>query len=235
MGYSRSSIATTGALPPGAQLIQDSFVFERIGKPTLVKESANFQGKPTMRVQGLFQQADKKNANLRVYPYAILRNAVDNIQEDIKARGVIGELNHPDSARINLDRVSHVITKLWMDGKKVYGEAEVLDEMPCGSMLRTLFEHNIRNGISSRGVGDMEMRESHGEETYYVSEGFSFVTWDAVADPSVGNAYLTIVENRDRMLRNGNAKFTTQRTSKKFSDEAYNAQLKQAFLETLRK
>ena len=233
MGYSRKDIINTGVLPPGQQLIQDSFVFEPLGKPQVVKESQSSGGKPTMRVQGLFQQADKQNANNRIYPYNILRNAVDSIQEDIKARGVIGELNHPDSARINLDRVSHVVTKLWMDGKKVYGEAEILDPMPCGQMLRSLFECKIRNGISSRGVGDMEMRESGGEEVFYVTEGFSFVTWDAVADPSVGNAYLTIAESKTR--KSGGVKFTTHRTAaRKFSDDAYNARLMQAFRQSLR-
>lgn len=221
----RAAVAQTGNIPTGMQFIQDSWTFEPLGKPTIIKESAHNGGRPCMRVQGLFQEADKENANLRVYPYKILREAVESIQEDIAARGVIGELNHPDSAKINLDRVSHVVTKLWMDGKKVYGEAEILDVLPCGTILKGLFEAKIRNGISSRGVGDMEMRESHGQEIYYVTEGFNFVTWDAVADPSVGGAYLTIAESRNRLV-------TTKKPGK-FSKEAYEAKLMREFRSTL--
>lgn len=222
--------ARTGAIPKGMQLIQDTFPMEIIGKPTLVKESANNGGKPAMRITGLFQRADEANANFRVYPYQILTEAVGRIQEDIGRRGVMGELDHPADARLHLDRVSHLITKIWMDGKKVYGEAEILDRLPCGTILRGLFESKVRIGISSRGVGDMEVRESHGQETYYVTPGFSFVTWDAVADPSVGGAYLSITESRKRAAL---ANKVSTATKGMFSQGAYDTALLREFRKLL--
>lgn len=104
-------------------------------------------------------------------------------------------------AKIHLDRVSHLMTKVWMDGKKVYGEAEVLHRLPCGAALRGLFEHKVRVGISSRGVGDMEVVEHNGHDVYRVMPGYSFVTWDTVAEPSVGGAILNIQEGLSRKLR----------------------------------
>lgn len=98
-------------------------------------------------------------------------------------------------AKVHLDRVSHLITKVWMEGKDVWGEAEVLDKLHYGSELRGLIESGVRPGISSRGVGDMEVRESNGQELYYVMPGYSLVTWDVVAEPSVKKAYLNIAES----------------------------------------
>jgi len=104
-------------------------------------------------------------------------------------------------AKIHLDRVSHLMTKVWMEGRKVYGEAEILHKLPCGAALRGLFEHKVRVGISSRGVGDMEVVEHNGQEVYRVMPGYSFVTWDAVAEPSVGGAILNIQEGLVKRLR----------------------------------
>lgn len=116
-------------------------------------------------------------------------------------------------AKIHLDRCSHLITKLWMEGKKVYGQAEVLHLLPCGAMLRGLFEHKVRVGISSRGVGDMEVQEQNGHETYRVMPGYAFVTFDAVAEPSVGGAILNITEGLNKRLtplRQQKARFSPQ-------------------------
>jgi hypothetical protein len=104
-------------------------------------------------------------------------------------------------AKIHLDRVSHVITKLWMEGRKVYGEAEILHKLPLGACLRGLFEHKVEVGISSRGVGDMEIVESNGREVYRVMPGYAFVTWDAVAEPSVSGAILGIQESLQKKLK----------------------------------
>jgi len=99
-------------------------------------------------------------------------------------------------AKIHLDRCSHLITKLWMDGNKTYGEAEILDNQPYGAALRGLFERKCRIGISSRGVGDMEARDlSEGKQVYYVLPGYSYVTFDAVAEPSVQGATLSVMES----------------------------------------
>lgn len=122
-------------------------------------------------------------------------------------------------AKIHLDRISHVISKVWMDGKKVYGEAEILDSQPLGKCLRGLFESKIPVGISSRGVGDMEVRESSGQEYYEVLEGYSFVTWDAVAEPSVHGATLSVMESLNKQLK------PLKESRNKFSPQSYEKML----------
>jgi hypothetical protein len=198
----RRVIAETGTIPSGMQLIRDTFAFQVLDKKNVVVEGKNGKEEPAVRVTGLFQEGDIENANGRVYDAReVLAPAVQSIQEDISSRAVMGEYDHPADAKIHLDRVSHLITKIWMEGRKVYGEAEVLHKLPCGACLRGLFEHNIRVGISSRGVGDMEVVESGGQEKYKVLPGYSFVTWDAVAEPSVSNAILNIREGLEQHLK----------------------------------
>lgn len=106
-------------------------------------------------------------------------------------------------AKIHLERVSHLITKLWMDGKIVYGELEVMndDRCPYGSQLACLIERDVQVGISSRGIGDMEMIRVEDGDAYRVSDGFSFVTFDTVAEPSVKGTQLMVMESRERDIR----------------------------------
>lgn len=212
----RGMIAETGMIPPGLRLIQDVYPFEVIDRKHTVTEDVNGNEVPVMRVTGLFQMGDKENANNRYYSTSdVLAPAVQNIQEDVSHRAVIGEYDHPADAKIHLDRASHLITKLWMDGRKVYGEAEILHKLPCGACLRGLFEHKVRVGISSRGVGDMEVAESHGQQIYRVMPGYTFVTWDAVAEPSVSGAILNIQEGLSRRVK------AVSTVRNKFSPEVY--------------
>lgn len=199
--YNRGLIAQTGYLPEGTQLIQDVFPMKVVKRENVMTEGYNGRERPVMRITGLIQQADFQNANGREYPYPVLSNAVRNIQEDVGRRAVMGELDHPSDAKIHLDRVSHLMTKVWMDGKKVYGEAEILESQPCGAMLKGLFESNVQVGISSRGVGDMEVMEHNGQERYIVSDGFAIVTWDTVAEPSVSGAVMKLMEGKLRPIR----------------------------------
>lgn len=212
----RGMIAETGIIPAGMRLIRDVWPFEIIDKKEAITEGADGKEVPVMRVTGLFQMGDKENANQRFYSSnEVLIPAVRGIQEDISHRAVMGEFDHPSDAKIHLDRVSHLITKVWMDGRKVLGEAEVLHKLPCGSYLRGLFEHKVRVGISSRGVGDMEVAEHHGHQIYRVMPGYSFVTWDAVAEPSVNGAILQIQEGLNRRLR------PIKESKNKFSPRVY--------------
>jgi hypothetical protein len=210
-------IAETGVIPAGFQLIQDTFAFDVIDKQDIVVEGRGGKELPAMRVSGLIQMGDRENANGRFYSTSeVLRPAVNGIQEDVGARAVMGEFDHPADAKIHLDRVSHLMTKVWMDGRKVFGEAEVLHNLPCGACLRGLFEHKVRVGISSRGVGDMEVVENAGKELYRVMPGYAFVTWDAVAEPSVNGAILQIQEGLNRRLR------PVKKERSRFSPDAYN-------------
>ena len=216
----RGMIAETGVIPAGMKLIRDTFSFDVIEKKNIVVEGRDGKELPAMRVSGLIQMGDRENANGRFYSTSeVLRPAVNNIQEDIKARAVMGEYDHPADAKIHLDRVSHLMTKVWMDGRKVYGEAEILHNLPCGACLRGLFEHKVRVGISSRGVGDMEMVENSGKELYRVMPGYAFVTWDAVAEPSVSGAILNIQEGLNNRLR------PIKQSRARFSPEVYESKL----------
>lgn len=192
----RGMIAESGIIPPGLQYIRDIASFRLSGKPkTVMVEDYSGKKIPVIRVTGLFQEAEKENANGRVYPRNVLGEATKLIQDDISRRAVYGELDHPQDAKIHMDRISHLVTKAWMDGNRLYGEAEILDNQPHGAALRGLFERKCQVGISSRGVGDMEMREAKGKQHYVVLEGYQFVTWDSVAEPSVSGATLTVMEN----------------------------------------
>lgn len=196
----RRLIAETGIIPAGYSLLQDTYSFKVLDKKNTVSEDRH--GNPVMRITGLIQMGDMENANGRVYGASeVLAPAVKDIQEDISDRSVMGEYDHPADAKIHLDRVSHLMTKIWMEGKKVYGEAEVLHKLPLGACLRGLFEHKVQVGISSRGVGDMEIVEHNGKDIYRVLPGYSFVTWDVVAEPSVSGAVLNISEGLNRKVR----------------------------------
>lgn len=216
----RGLIAETGIIPAGLQLIRDSFRFDVVDKKNVVKEDRQTGGEmPVMIVKGLIQQGNTENANGRYYSTKdVLIPAVEDIQEDLASRAVLGECDHPQDAKIHLDRVSHLITKVWMEGNKVYGEAEILHKLPFGALIRGLFEHKARVGISSRGVGDMELTESNGREIYNVLGGYTFVTWDIVAEPSVSGAILNINEGLVKKLR----PIQQQQRRNPLSQQAYN-------------
>jgi len=196
----RGLIAETGEIPPGLRFIRDTYSFKPLDTKRGLIEGRGGKEETVFNITGLFQEAEKENANGRVYPRSVIAKAVEDIQEDLDRRAVLGEFDHPPDAKIHLDRVSHLVTKVWMEGNKVYGQAQVLDSQPLGRCLRGLFEQKVQVGISSRGVGDMEVKESDGEEYYEVLPGYTFVTWDAVAEPSVSGATLNVMEGLDRKL-----------------------------------
>ncbi len=213
----RALIAETGVIPAGMQLIRDTFPFEVMDIKQSIREGAGGREEPVMKISGLIQNGDAENANGRFYgTQDVLAPAVRSIQEDVSNRAVPGEYDHPSDAKIHLDRLSHLMTKVWMEGKKVYGEAEVLHKLPCGAMLRGLFEHKVRVGISSRGVGDMEVMEHKGRDVYRVMPGYAFVTWDVVAEPSVHGAILNIQEGLTRRIK------PIVQQKKLFSEDVYN-------------
>ena len=116
----RRLIAETGIIPAGLTLIQDTYPFKVLDAKKTVSEDVNGREQPVMRITGLIQLGDKENANGRVYGTSeVLTPAVREIQEDISSRSVMGEYDHPADAKIHLDRVSHLMTKIWMEGRKV--------------------------------------------------------------------------------------------------------------------
>ena len=132
-------------------------------------------------MQGVFIQGGVRNLNQRVYPVREIEKAVDNVNEILrKGESVLGELDHPEELTINLDRVSHMITKMWMDGNTGMGKLQIL-ATPLGELARTLLESGVKLGVSSRGSGNV----NDGGE---VSD-FEIITVDIVARPSAPNAY----------------------------------------------
>lgn len=195
-GVSRHSVSQTGNVG-GHQLICDVFPLKIERKDRIMSEDVHGNKVSALRIGGQLQKAGRPNANGRIYPTNVLRQAVEEIQEDITSRRVLGEFDHPPDAKIHLDRVSHLITKLWMEGDTVYGECEVLENTIHGKQLKALFEANVNVGISSRGVGDMETTIHEGEEYYQVLPGYTFVTFDIVAEPSVYGSYMSVLESKE--------------------------------------
>lgn len=137
-------------------------------------------------MKGIFIQGGVKNENKRVYPVSEISNAVTTINEQIKGGySVLGEVDHPDDLKINLDRVSHMITEMWMDGPNGFGKLKLLPT-PMGNLVKTMLESGVKLGVSSRGSG--QVSESSGD----VSD-FEIVTVDVVAQPSAPNAYPTAI------------------------------------------
>jgi len=196
----RSIVSRTGNLG-GHTLLQDTYPLKIMRSERIISEDIHGDQVSVLRIGGQFQLSGRPNANGRIYPEGVLRQAVEEIQKDIKSRSVLGEFDHPPDAKIHLDRVSHLITKLWIDNSgAVFGEAEVLDNTILGKQLYALLERKIRVGISSRGVGDMETAIYENEEYYKVLPGYTFVTFDIVAEPSVHGSYMSVMESKNRLL-----------------------------------
>lgn len=199
MTINRGYVAQTGDVG-GRSLLTDVTPLEIVRPPeSVIVEHAGVKNK-VLRCTGRWQRGNVVNANGRWYGTDVLTEAVKMIQPDIKARGVMGEFDHPPDAKIHMDRVSHLITKLWVEGNDVLGELEVIEEMPYGKQLAALLNRGIRIGISSRGVGDMESTFMEGAEIMKVLPGYAFVTLDVVAEPSVGGSYLHLMESRQRQI-----------------------------------
>jgi len=147
-------------------------------------------GKPKdLYMKGIFIEGGVKNHNQRVYPVNEIRAAVDLINDTVrKGETIWGEADHPEGLQLNLDRVSHMSTELWMDGSKGFGKLKIVPT-PMGNICRTLIECGGKLGVSSRGSGNVN--ESNGE----VSE-FEIITVDIVARPSAPNAYPNAVYER---------------------------------------
>lgn len=140
------------------------------------------KGGKTLKMKGIFIQGGVKNANQRVYPVNEITKAVGTIMEQVKGGySVLGEVDHPDDLKINLDRVSHMITDMWMDGPNGFGTLKILPT-PMGNLVKTMLEAGVKLGVSSRGSGNVNEANGH------VSD-FEIITVDVVAQPSAPNAY----------------------------------------------
>lgn len=147
--------------------------------------STGAEGKD-LYLKGICIQGGLKNANQRVYPVNEIARAIESLNKQISTGySVLGEVDHPTNLRINLDRVSHMITEMWLDGPNGYGKMKILPT-PMGNLVRTMLESGVKLGVSSRGSGNVNEADGN------VSD-FDIVTVDIVAQPSAPNAYPTAV------------------------------------------
>jgi hypothetical protein len=162
----------------------------------MVVESDGEQGK-NLYMKGICIQGGIRNANQRVYPVNEIGRAVKTLNDQITGGySVLGEVDHPDDLKINLDRVSHMITEMWMDGPNGYGKMKILPT-PMGQLVRTMLESGVKLGVSSRGSGNVK-EDGSGE----VSD-FEIITVDVVAQPSAPGAYPTPIYEHLMNTRGG--------------------------------
>jgi hypothetical protein len=164
-----------------SRYLKETLTFNQARAEILYEDSPDGQGK-SLYMKGICIQGDKRNANERVYPTREIARAVTTINEQIKGgMSVLGEVDHPDDLKINLDRVSHMIEGMWMDGSDGYGKLKILPT-PMGQLVKTMLDSGVKLGVSSRGSGNVNDSNGH------VSD-FEIVTVDVVAQPSAPNAY----------------------------------------------
>ena len=174
-------------------------ISEEISNAEYLVEETN--GKKDYKIRGVFLQSDLKNRNGRVYPKDILNKEVKRYNaEFINKKRAFGELGHPDGPTVNLERVSHMITKLYPEGKNFIGEAKIMNT-PYGKIVKGLIDEGAQLGVSSRGMGSLETRGG----ANYVKDDFYLATAaDIVADPSAPDAFVEgIMENKEWIWDNG--------------------------------
>lgn len=148
-----------------------------------IVESDDATGGKNLYMKGIFIQGDTRNQNQRVYPGREIARAVKTVNDQLAGNyTILGELDHPDDLKINLDRVSHMITEMWMNGSDGYGKLKILPT-PMGELVRAMITSGVKLGVSSRGSGNVK-EDGSGE----VSD-FEIITVDVVANPSAPAAY----------------------------------------------
>lgn len=159
--------------------------------------SESTTGRGLVKFRGKFQEAEAINKNKRLYPFDVLDENVVKLQEAIKDRRLVGELDHPTDSIIHFADASHVVSKLWWEGNILMGEGEILNT-PHGRVLKALIEDGVKVGISSRGVGNGKVNE---DGILVIGEGYKLITFDAVADPSTFAAFQEkVVDKRESVV-----------------------------------
>ena len=167
--------------------------------PIIVEE--NEKGQKEYFIEGIFMQSEIKNRNGRVYPKEVMQKEVKRYNKEfVEKDRAFGELGHPEGPTINLDKVSHMITKLEEDGNNYVGRAKILST-PNGQIVRNLIDDGAKLGVSSRGLGSLEQKGG----AQYVKDDFQLATaGDIVADPSAPEAFVNgIMEGTEWVYENG--------------------------------
>jgi len=183
--------------------LREHLSFDQSG---IVLESDDKDGK-NLHLKGIAIQGGIRNANQRVYPVDEIERAVKTLNDQIQnGYSVLGEVDHPDDLKVNLDRVSHMITNMWMEGPNGYGKFKILPT-PMGNLVRTMLEAGVKLGVSSRGSGNVD------DMSGKVSD-FEIITVDIVAQPSAPGAYPTPVYEHLMNARGGMKAFTVAKEVK---------------------
>jgi len=178
--------------------LRENLTFDQAG---IVLESTE-DGKD-LHLKGICIQGGVRNANQRVYPVSEISRAVNTLNDQITGGySVLGEVDHPEGLNINLDRVSHMIKEMWMDGPNGYGKMKILPT-PMGQLVKTMLESGVKLGVSSRGSGNVN-------EDNNVSD-FEIITVDIVAQPSAPGAYPTPIYEHLLNTRGGMQAFNVAR------------------------
>ena len=174
-------------------------ISEEISNAEYLVEETN--GKKDYKIKGVFLQSNIKNRNGRIYPKEILVKEVTRYNKEfVNKKRAFGELGHPDGPTVNLERVSHMITKLYPDGDNFIGEAKIMNT-PYGKIVKGLIDEGAQLGVSSRGMGSLINRGGRN----YVKDDFYLATAaDIVADPSAPDAFVEgIMEGKEWVWENG--------------------------------
>ena len=191
----------------------------------IVLENAN-EGKD-LYMKGICIQGDVRNANQRVYPVNEIGRAVKTLNDQCKnGFSVLGEVDHPEGLNINLDRVSHMITDMWMDGPNGYGKLKILPT-PMGQLVRTMLEAGVKLGVSSRGSGNVS------DDGQNVVSDFEIITVDVVAQPSAPGAYPTPIYEHLMNARGGYKAYELAQATK--NDDKAQKYLKESLINIINK
>jgi len=204
--------------------LKENLTFDHAKMEVLFEDNREGTGK-NLFMKGIFIEGGVKNQNQRVYPVNEISKAVTTINEQIKGGySVLGEVDHPDDLKINLDRVSHMIEQMWMDGPAGHGKLKILPT-PMGQLVKTMLESGVKLGVSSRGSGNVN------ESTGHVSE-FEIVTVDIVAQPSAPHAYPHAIYEGLINMKNGHKVLDIARDAK--DDKKVQKYLKEAVTSLIR-
>ena len=161
----------------------------------------NDKGTKDYKIKGIFLQSNIKNRNGRIYPKEVLDKEVTRYNKEfINKKRAFGELGHPDGPTVNLERVSHMITKLYPDGNNFIGEAKVMNT-PYGKIVKGLIDEGAQLGVSSRGMGSLVNR---GQGNVVKDDFYLATAADIVADPSAPDAFVEgIMEGKEWVWESG--------------------------------
>ena len=182
--------------------LRETLTFDQAG---IVVETKDENNGKSLYMKGICIQGGVKNANQRVYPVNEIQRAVSTLNDQITGGySVLGEVDHPEGLNINLDRVSHMVNEMWMDGPNGYGKLKILPT-PMGQLVKTMLESGVKLGVSSRGSGNVKEDGSG-----HVSD-FEIITIDIVAQPSAPGAYPTPIYEHLMNTKGGLKAFNTAR------------------------